>query len=106
MIETSFLIPTRSNAGRPFPKALERSLQARLMAEFNGWTVAGKVQGAWRNEQGAVMPDTSIRYIVAVETEADVDRVVQVVRWACEVFDQEAIYFAVTGTATIIARTG
>ena len=64
MIKTVVLVPVRDNAGRPFPKALWESLQARFM-QFGGFTRPIGVVGAWESG-GRVYRDRSRQYTVVL----------------------------------------
>lgn len=63
-----FIVPLLSNEGQPFPASDWDWLQDQLVARFGGWTLDGKVEGAWRDEKsGQVFRDTSLRYVVVVQ---------------------------------------
>jgi hypothetical protein len=66
-----FIVPLLSNEGQPFPASDWDWLQDELVSRFGGWTLDGKVEGAWRDaESGQIFRDSSLRYVVVVEENA------------------------------------
>lgn len=100
MIETYFLVPTKSNEGKPFARSMFRELESKLADRFGGWTKAGQVQGGWRDDRGKMIHDRSEKYIVAVEKVTDL--VDLIVRWVRRQWEQDCIYFSALGTVELI----
>lgn len=71
MKKISFLLPLLDNEGQPYPASDWDWLTDELVARFGGWTLDGKVEGAWRDPQtGHVYRDASCRYVVVVQAPA------------------------------------
>lgn len=100
MIKTMFLVPEKDNRGRRFPAAAWRELEERLL-DFGGYSEARGVRGAW-TAGDRVYRDVSRQYIVALASWTDLPRWLEVVRWAKERFEQEAIYIEVAGVPEIL----
>jgi hypothetical protein len=67
----TFLIPLIDNEGQPFPASDWDWLQDELVVRFGGWTLDGRVEGAWKDsESGQVYRDRSVRYVVVVAESA------------------------------------
>jgi hypothetical protein len=67
----TFLLPVLGNDGQPYPTSDWDWLQTELVVRYGGWSLDGKVEGAWRDaESGHVYRDVSYRYIVVVEEPA------------------------------------
>ncbi len=96
MIEITFLIPTERNSDREkhSPQLIEW-FQGRLFDLFGGFTLAGEVNGAWTDQYGNVIRDTSQQYRVAVEHNRE-QEVWGLLRDVKKAFDQQCIYAAVT----------
>lgn len=62
-----FLVPLLDNEGQPFPASDWDWLIDELVVRFGGYSLDGKVKGAWRDDTGHVYHDSSNRYCVAVE---------------------------------------
>lgn len=71
MQKVLFLLPLLDNEGQPYPASDWDWLMDQLVVRFGGWTLDGKVEGAWRDEQsGHVYRDSSLRYVVVVQQTA------------------------------------
>ena len=71
MKKFTFLLPLIDNEGQPFSASDWDWIQDELVVRFGGWTLDGKVEGAWRDkESGRVYRDASLRYVVVVEEPA------------------------------------
>lgn len=87
-----FLLPLLDNEGQPMPTSDWDWLTDQLVTRFGGWTLDGKVEGAWRDpKSGLIYRDASVRYVVVVEEPAVAD----LLSFLGEVkirFRQEALY--------------
>lgn len=87
-----FLLPLLDNAGQPFATTDWDWLTDELVIRFGGWTLDGKVEGAWRDpKSGQVYRDSSVRYVVVVEKPA-VDSLISFLGEVKTRFRQEALY--------------
>jgi hypothetical protein len=67
----TFLIPLLDNESQPFLTSDWEWLQDQLVVRFGGWSLDGRVEGAWRDEEsGQVYRDNSVRYVVVVSESA------------------------------------
>ena len=91
-IKTLFLLPLLDNDGQPYPASDWDWLVDSLVSRFGGYTLDGKVEGAWRDpKSGQVYRDSSVRYVVVVDEPAVGD----LLSFLGEVkvrFRQEALY--------------
>ena len=62
-----FLVPLLDNEGQPFPASEWDWMTDELVVRFGGWSLDGRVEGAWRDDTGHVYRDASVRYSVAIE---------------------------------------
>lgn len=70
MVKAVFYIPENFNDNSPIPEEQFLELQEFLVAEFGGYTQAGRVEGAWTNPRtGEVSRDVSFKYEVALPAE-------------------------------------
>ncbi len=91
-IKTIFLIPLLDNSGQPFATSDWDWLTDELVIRFGGWTLDGKVEGAWRDpKSGQVYRDASVRYVVVVEEPA-VEGLFSFLGEVKARFRQEALY--------------
>lgn len=66
-----FLVPLSDNEGQPFGTSEWDWLCDELVIRFGGWSLDGKIEGAWRDPvSGRVYRDSSYRYVVVVEQTA------------------------------------
>jgi hypothetical protein len=71
MQKVVFVLPLLDNEGQPYPASDWDWLLDSLVSRYGGWTLDGKVEGAWRDEKsGQVYRDSSLRYCVVVEEPA------------------------------------
>ncbi len=69
-----FLVPLLDNEGQPMATSDWDWLVDQLVDRFGGWTLEGRVEGAWRDAKtGQVYRDASSRYSVVVEDTAGQD---------------------------------
>jgi hypothetical protein len=91
-IKTIFLLPLLDNDGQPFATSDWDWLTDELVIRFGGWTLDGKVEGAWRDpKSGQVYRDSSVRYVVVVEEPA-VEGLLSFLGEVKTRFRQEALY--------------
>lgn len=60
------LVPTKFNDGADVPGSIFLELQDQLFANFDGWTVEGRVTGAYRMKDGSQAIDDSIVYWIVI----------------------------------------
>jgi hypothetical protein len=101
MIKTHFLVPVRDNAGRPHSRGLWLELEQRLITLFGGYSRVTGIHGAWEYE-GRIYRDISRGYSVSLERWTLLPVWLDLVRWARQAFQQEAIYIEVAGVPEII----
>ena len=104
MIKTEFLVPIRDNQGRRFPQSTWLELEQRLV-QFGGFSRTSGVVGVWQSE-GRTYRDVSYRYTVSLASWTALPAWLDMVRWARERFQQEAIYIEVAGVPEILAANG
>ena len=94
------LLPMANNAGHGMQSA-HTDFHAFLIDHYGGYTKGRPASGYWRNGRGIVIHDYMVPYRVACEPTAWL----KIVARAFELFpDQEAIFHAQIGVATIEAR--
>jgi hypothetical protein len=101
LLECSFLIPIRRDAeisdGTEHRKAAWKWLHNELIREFQGWSrLPGSCEGEWMSPAGTRISDQSKRYFVAL-AKSRLPALRSVLKEACRVFHQQAIYLAVEG---------
>ncbi len=102
LVACEILIPVVSDRTRkPFPADVVAGWRLELAERFGGYTIRGRVQGMWRDEEGQLVGDESDCYLVAVEP-AQLDELRAFARAACAVFDQRCIYFQLVGQAELL----
>jgi len=68
----TFLVPlVRDDSKLPHGGLVWRRLESKLTELAGGFSRGGVVRGAWKDELGAVVRDSSIPYTVAIEGGAD-----------------------------------
>jgi hypothetical protein len=102
MVKTLMLLPVRDNRGRRLPRRLWRSLDERFL-QFGGSSWRNGVRGVWQ-AGGRVYRDRSREYTVSLTSWLDFPAWLEVVLWAREAFDQQAIYIEVAGVPEILSR--
>ena len=100
MIKTEFLVPTRDNRGRPFPRSLWRRLEQQLI-RFGGFSRESGIVGAWEFE-GRQHRDRSRRYVVALASWTQLPAWLSLIQWVRQEFGQEAIYIEVAGVPEVL----
>lgn len=88
----TFLLPLLDNEGQPIPASDWDWMCNELVARYGGWTLDGKVEGAWLDKaSGRVYRDSSARYVVVVE-ESEVQGFLGFLAEVKTRFRQEALY--------------
>jgi len=100
VIKASFYLPEYFNTGRPVPERVMRRIQDELIVRWGGFTIAGTVRGAWRDEDGRVYQDTSLKFELAMRAE-DLDDLRAYLRGLKDVLQQKAIYLEVSDQVNI-----
>jgi hypothetical protein len=101
MIRTVVLIPIRDNEGRRFPASARKQLERQLL-QFGGFTRVPGIVGVWQSGD-QIYRDRHHQYVVTLTTWSQLPSWLDVVRWACATFRQEAMYVEVAGVPDIIA---
>lgn len=94
-IDNSFLVPVVRDSNRaPHNATSWTELEAKLVAEFGGFTRRGQVNGYWRDSSGKLILDTSEVYSVGFDTDnfIAVDAFAKLMAWVKSEFDQQCIY--------------
>ena len=100
------LLPLAYNDGSPVPMAVLTDIQDQLYAQFGGFTVAGRVTGAYRMADGTRASDESLEIWVAVPAERIRALRRQVATFARQL-RQESLYFEVSATTVeFVAAAG
>lgn len=106
LVECSFFIPMRRDKeisdGKSHTAASWDWLQDELLELFDGWTLApGEFEGRWKGPKGSAIYDQSRQYIVAVK-KSRLQNLRALLREACVVFRQQAIYLSIGGKIEFI----
>lgn len=91
------LVPRVDNAGQAFSLSIRLELERRLIELRPSYSIRPDVAGVWTGPTGRVFHDTSEEVTVALDSWFELAGFLDVVVWACAAFDQEAIYFEVSG---------
>lgn len=107
LAEFRFLIPILRNPDDPSSvhgRALWQAFEDKLVDKFGGFTSGLIVNGAWRDERGAVIRDQSLPFTVAIPDHADArNELFHLLQDACEAFNQQCIYVSFgNGVAQLI----
>ena len=95
MVKAVFYIPENFNDNKPIPAEHFRQLQEFLVIEFGGYTLAGRVEGAWTNpDTGAVSRDISLKDEIALKQE-NVGILKEFLVGFKKKIKQDAIYFEI-----------
>ncbi len=105
MIKTELLVPIRDNGGTAFRPSDWRELEQQFIKGFGAFSRETGVVGVWEFE-GKVYRDRSRRYIVGLESWTQLSAWLDIARWACQRFRQEAVYIEVGGVPDILSRSG
>lgn len=102
MIQTVILIPLTDNDGEPFPSSIWHQLQESLLTLAGGYSEEGPVSGAWRDQNGRVYRDKSLRYTVSLNSWTQFPEWLRLVDDLRKLYRQEALYIEVNGSPEII----
>ena len=93
MKQYQFIVPERRDSDKQLHSFdVETGLHDSLLAIAGGFTV-DHVTGFWKNSDGHVVTDSSLRYTIAIARGND-GALRHIVRSCLETFDQKCIYFA------------
>ncbi len=93
--KVTLLIPLTFNDGSAAPGEVLKAIREEIFVAFNGWTVAGEVEGAYRMEQtGHKQIDRLLEVWVVVE-DMDLPQLRQMVAKFGARLGQESMYFEV-----------
>jgi hypothetical protein len=94
------LLPLRFNDGSGVPKDTLDGFLLDLYTAYDGYTLVGEVEGAYRMQSGGKQIDTCLQVWVAVESSPDVfEGLKQRVANFGAVLGQETMYLERTGSA-------
>ncbi len=91
------LLPLTFNDGSEVPRPVLERIFEELFAAFNGYTIAGEVEGAYRMQSGAKQIDTCLEVWVLVEAAKELDSLRKKAAQFCKTLGQECLYFERTG---------
>ena len=93
LAKATFFLPLRDNDGRDL-SAEQQEVRKRLFDLFDGWTLIGYFEGAFRMQDGSQSLDKSAAYMVVLE-EGRIGELEDVLRAFKAKTLQEAIYLEV-----------
>jgi hypothetical protein len=91
----TLLIPLTFNDGTEVPKATLDAIEEEIYVAFNGWTVVGQVEGAYRMKQTGQKQVERLLHVWVVAEEADLPLLKRLVGKFGALLGQEAMYFEV-----------
>src|SRR5260370_2397789 len=91
----TLLIPLTFNDGTEVPKATLAAIEEEIYLAFNGWTVVGEVEGAYRMKQTGQKQVERLLHVWVVAEEADIPALKRMVGKFGALLGQEAMYFEV-----------
>lgn len=100
MIKAAFYIPEYYNSGKPVPARVMARIQDELIVRYGGFTIAGTVRGAWKDEAGQLYQDTSLKFELALPAE-DLEDLRAFLLHLKGVLKQKAIYLEVNDQVNI-----
>jgi len=100
------ILPLRDNDGNRLTET-HASLREAILDHFGGYTQT-LVTGVWRNEDGVVFHDDSLKYEIAMDTGAGVGReLVEIAAQACRDADQQCVMIQVaSGRVSFVKQNG
>lgn len=94
-IKCILLMPLRRNDGSAVSRAELRGIFTQFLDEFDGYTVAGEVEGGWRSPEGVVFRDRHLQVWVVVDS-SQLPALRRTVQAIGRQFGQEAMYLEIT----------
>lgn len=92
----TFKLPLAYNDGQPVEEDRLSEFLDRIYVEFNGHTIEGKEKGTYRREDnGQKQVEVMLKVCVAVDGEAEIKRLRDMVAQIGGELDQETMYFEV-----------
>ncbi len=98
MIEATLFVPTRYNDGRPIRRTTRRELRDRPAVLGGGLTISGISTGFWLSA-GRSYEERVRSYTVALDSWWQLPEFLQIVEWAREALEQEAMFVRIAGIA-------
>jgi hypothetical protein len=100
------ILPLRDNQGRRTAAAHE-ALRAAVLDNYGGYTQT-LVTGVWRNEDGVVFNDDSLKYEIAMDTGAGAGKkLVEIAAQACRDADQQCVMIqTASGRVSFVKQNG
>lgn len=100
------ILPLRDNQGRKTTAAHE-ALRTAALDNYGGYTQT-LVTGVWRNEDGVVFHDDSLKYEIAMDTGVGAGKtLVAIAAQACRDADQQCVMIQVaSGRVSFVKQNG
>jgi hypothetical protein len=100
------ILPLRDNQGRKTTEA-HAALRAAVLDNYGGYTQT-LVTGVWRNEDGVVFHDDSLKYEIAMSTGVGAGKkLVEIAAQACRDADQQCVMIQVAaGRVSFVKQNG
>jgi hypothetical protein len=98
--KVTLLIPLTFNDGTAVSQETLGALEEEIYIAFNGWTMAGEVQGAYRMRQTGQKQVERLLQVWVVVEETQLDELRRMVGKYAALLAQESIYFEV-GTSQV-----
>jgi hypothetical protein len=100
------ILPLRDNQGRKTTEA-HAALRDAVLDHFGGYTQT-LVTGVWRNEDGVVFHDDSLKYEIAMSTGVGAGKkLVEIAAQACRDADQQCVMIQVAaGRVSFVKQNG
>lgn len=100
------ILPLRDNQGRK-TTAAHAALRTAVLDNYGGYTQT-LVTGVWRNEDGVVFHDDSLKYEIAMDTGAGAGKtLVAIAAQACRDADQQCVMIQIAaGRVSFVKQNG
>jgi hypothetical protein len=96
--KVTLLIPLTFNDGTAVTRETLDAIEEEIYFAFNGWTVAGEVQGAYRMRQTGKKQVERLLQVWVVVEEAQLDQLRHMVARYASLLAQESMYFEVAAS--------
>lgn len=99
------LVPTQYNDGTLVPESIIVGVKRKIDEAFDGHTVAGANQGAFRMADGTIQHEPTLEIWVAVAPDR-IDELRELARKLARTLKQESIWFEVTNSQVEFVEPG